>query len=116
MSEIAEDEAVEAGADSTTLLYDYFKHLTSLCVLSLGGVLALVPNARDLKPGLIMGVLAVIGFAALLSFGGTSEIVRAGFLRSRMHKSVNSCRVAAPVLLSLGIGMFVYLFARTLQS
>lgn len=116
MTEIAEDEGVEAGQDSTTLLYDYFKHLTSLCILSLGGVLALVPNARSLKPELIMGVLAVIGFAALLSFGGASEIVRARFLRRPIHKSVNSCRIIAPALLSIGIGMFVYLFARTLHS
>lgn len=114
MTEIAEDEAVAAGAEGTALLYDYFKHLTSLCVLSLGGVLALIPNAKGLKPGLIFAVLAVLGLAALISFAGTSEIVRARFLKSPLQKTVNSCRVAAPVLLSIGVGMFVYLFARTL--
>ena len=116
MTEIAEDETTEAGADGATLLYDYFKHLTSLCILSLGGVLALIPNARGLKPGLIIAVLVVLGLAALLSFAGTSEIVRARFLNSPLQKTVNMCRVAAPALLSIGVGMFVYLFARTLQS
>ena len=114
MTEI-EEERVEAG-DGETLLYDYFKHLTSLCIVSLGGVLALVPNAKGLPHGLIAGVLVVLSAAALLSFSGAAEIVRARFQRKPLGKSVNFYRVSAPVLLSVGVGMFVYLFTWTLKA
>jgi hypothetical protein len=113
MSDIDEETTLDSGGEA--LLYDYFKHLTSLCILSLGGVLALVPNAKGVKPVAIILVLVVLGLAGMLSFSGTSEIVRARFLGKPLQKSVNYCRIAAPVLLSIGVGMFVYLFTRTLQ-
>jgi hypothetical protein len=114
MTEI-DDEQVEAG-DGVTLLYDYFKHLTSLCIVSLGGVLALVSNGKDLPPKAIIAVLLVLAAAGLTSFSGAGEIVRARFQRRPLHKSLNFCRIAAPALLSVGVGMFVYLFTRTLQA
>jgi hypothetical protein len=115
MTEI-EDEIADARHDGETLLYDYFKHLTSLCIVSLGGVLALAPNAKGLPPALIIAALVVVGVAALLSFSGAGEIVRARFQRRPVHKTVDFCRVVAPVLLSIGVGMFVYLFTRTLNT
>lgn len=113
MSEI-EEELVGAG-DGETLLYDYFKHLTSLCIVSLGGVLALVSSGKKLPPNAVIAVLLVLALAGLLSFSGAGEIVRARFQRRPVHKSLNLCRIAAPVLLSVAVGMFVYLFTRTLQ-
>jgi hypothetical protein len=113
---IETDEAMEAGHDGETLLYDYFKHLTSLCIVSLGGVLALAPNAKGLPPRLIVAALVVVGVSALLSFTGAGEIARARFQRRPIHKSIDFCRIVAPVLLSIGVGMFVYLFTRTLDS
>lgn len=115
MTEVADDDPVEANADGVTLLYDFFKHLTSLCVLSLGGVLALIPNAKGAKPELIVTVLVVIGAAAVLSFSGASEIVRSRLLGKPAHRTLHFCRIAAPALLSVGLGMFVYLFMWTLK-
>ncbi len=115
MTEVADDEPVEANADGVTLLYDFFKYLSSLCVLSLGGVIALVPNAKGTRPEMIVGVIVVIGAAALLAFSGASEIVRARYHGDDLRKSVNFCRIAAPALLSVGLGMFVYLFMGTLK-
>jgi len=114
MSEIEED-LVEA-ADGETLLYDYFKHLTSLCIVSLGGVLALISSGKKLPSNSVVAVLIVLALAGLLSFSGAGEIVRARFQRRAVHKSLNFCRIAAPVLLSIGVGMFVYLFTWTLQK
>jgi len=113
MTEI-EEELAKAG-DGEALLYDYFKHLTSLCIVSLGGVLALVPYGKSLSPGAIVLVLIVLASAGLLSFSGAGEIVRARFKRKPLNSNVNFCRIGAPVLLSIGVGMFVYLFTRTLQ-
>ena len=115
MTEI-EEELVETARDAETLLYDYFKHLTSLCIVSLGGVLALVQNAKDLPRAAILAVLVVLGSAALLSFTGAGEIVRTRYRRQPLGKSIDFCRIAAPILLSVGVGMFIYLFFRTLQA
>ncbi|MBB3911785.1 hypothetical protein [Sphingomonas desiccabilis] len=108
-----EEESLDATPhDRELLLYDYFKHLTSLCVLSLGGVLALADKGT--KPVLLVAVLVVIGGAALLSFGGTSEIVRARFAQAKPSKYLNLYRIGTPTLLSIGLGMFLYIFIRTL--
>jgi hypothetical protein len=107
-----EDGPVRGGE---ALLYDYFKHLTSLCLISLGGVVALIDKAKGVSPVIQMGVLASIGLAALLSFSGASEIVRAGFHREPLSKYLNACRVSAPVLLSVGLGMFLWIFMKTLR-
>jgi len=115
MTEIDEEVvAVETG--DATLLYDYFKHLTSLCIVSLGGVLALLPNAKGFPHGLLAAVLVVLSGAALLSFSGAAEIVRTRFKGLPLGKSVDFYRITAPMLLAVGVGMFVYLFTWTLQK
>lgn len=114
MSDDAE-APVDVPHDGETLLYDYFKHLTSLCLFSLGGVLALAQNAKGVSAGLMIAVLGVIGVAALISFSGTAEIVAARFHRKPLGKHVNHYRAIAPVFLSVGVGMFLYLFTRTLN-
>ncbi|MFZ5747647.1 MAG: hypothetical protein ACOY45_08290 [Pseudomonadota bacterium] len=100
--------------DGDLLLYDYFKHLTSLCVVSLGGVLALVTGASQISSKAFIAVLVVVGTAAILAFSGASEIVSARFRRRPLNKGIDFFRFGAPVLLSVGVGMFVYMFARTL--
>lgn len=108
-----EDGQVEVSQSGEALLYDYFKHLTSLCLVSLGGVLALADRA--VRPGLLIGAIGVISLAALLSFGGAAEIVRARFERKPMSKHLGFYRNASPASLSVGLGMFLYLFGSTLK-
>lgn len=111
MTEDAEVQP-EMPNDGETMLYDYFKHLTSLCLFSLGGVLALAQNARV---GLLVAVLLVIGSAAMLSFSGASAVVEARFKGKPLSKYANAYRVGSPILLSVGLGMFLYLFTTTLK-
>jgi hypothetical protein len=110
-----DDEDGAGPKDGEALLYDYFKHLTSLCLFSLGGVLALAEKVQARNAGLLIGALAVVGGAALLSFSGAGEIVGARYKRKPLGKHLNYYRVASPVLLSTGLGMFLYLFLRTLK-
>ncbi|MAX00748.1 MAG: hypothetical protein CMN72_14125 [Sphingomonas sp.] len=115
ISEDGEGPLAPHGNAADALLYDYFKYLTSLCVLSLGGVLALsekVPAAGRGKE-LLIGAVIVIGCSALLSFSGTGELVRER-APDAPRRSLNFYRVTAPFLLCFGVGMFVYLFIRTL--
>ena len=110
-----EEDEVPGAGDGETLLYDFFKHLTSLSLLSLGGVLALSDKLSGRAATLLIGALGIIGVALIFSFTGSSQIVEARFKGRPLHKSIEICRIAAPILLSLGLGMFLYLFVKTLK-
>ena len=110
---IEEDE--KAPAEGETLLYDYFKHLTSLCLLSLGGVLALAEKVQGRSSTLVIAALAVIGLAALISFSAAGEIVDARYKGKPLAKHLDLYRFASPALLSIGLGMFLYIFLGTMK-
>lgn len=101
-------------ADGATFLYDFFKHLTSLSVLTLGGVLAISTgaDANGTSRASMIAVVVLVGIAALLAFSGTSEIVRQKTTGEIRDKSLAFYRVGAPMALSLGVGGFLYVFLK----
>ena len=118
---MSDDESVVTAPalpdDRDMLLYDHFKHLTTLALLTLGGVLTLFQSAdrTDIKPAMIITVLVIISAAGIAAFSGASEIVRARYTRTAHHKALEVCRVAAPLLLSLGVGMVLMMFVDSLS-
>jgi hypothetical protein len=116
MNEAEDNHSPSDPRDRETLLYDYFKHLTSLALLTLGGILALSQAAdkQDVKPAMVIIVLGITALSAVVAFGGTSEIVRARYLGDATDKRLNLCRVTAPGLLALAVGMFLFMFADSL--
>lgn len=118
MSDEDESDLLASQAPHRTgdlVLYDYFKHLTTLSLLVLGGILTLSQTERgaELKlPGVLI-VVAVVTLAGVLSFSGSSEIARAHF-HGDAPKRIDLYRKAAPVILSLGVGMFLFLFRKAL--
>ncbi|RYD59885.1 MAG: hypothetical protein EOP60_00940 [Sphingomonadales bacterium] len=109
------DEDERPSHEGTAMLYDYFKHLTSLCLFSLGGVLALADKVQGRSTMLLIGALSVIGASALISFTAAGEIVDARYKGKPLAKHLNFYRMASPVLLSLGLGMFLYIFVGTMK-
>lgn len=97
------------------LLYDYFKHLTTLSLLVLGGILTLAQTkgGSEMKlPGVLI-VVGVVTLAGVISFSGSGEIARAHF-HGETPKRVDLYRKAAPAVLSVGVGMFLFLFRKAL--
>ena len=91
-------------------LYDYFKYLTSLALLTLGGVLTLSDTTEDrFSRYALTAVLILVTASGALSFSGVGEIVR-GRRTGTPYKHIEFMRRAAPALLALGIGVFVYIF------
>ena len=113
---IEDDRDALAGQSGSAIRYDYYKYLTSLCIFSLGGVLALADRVPEEGRGkeLLIGALVVISFAAVLSFSGVGEFVRAASEGSAPRKSSLKWAAIAPVALSVGLGMFIYLFVKSL--
>ena len=102
--------------DAAYLTYDYLKHLTSLSILVLGGVLIVAKDLdpSDVKPASILVALALIGGGGVCSFSGSSEIVRAKSSRTEPGKFLSFWVKAAPVLLAVGTGYFLAIFADSL--
>jgi len=104
---------VPAVHDGAAYLYDYFKHLTSLSILTLGGVLAI--SQQEGAAPTAAKMYAVVGFVALAAvsaFSGTGAIVRqqsAGKVPGRWFNP-NFYRIVSPIALSLGVGMFLALY------
>jgi hypothetical protein len=99
------------------ILYDYFKHLTTLSLLVLGGILTLAQTDRgsELKLAGILTVVGVVALAGLVSFSGSGEIARAHF-QGDEPKRVDLYRKAAPMILLFGVGMFLFLFQKVLHK
>ena len=102
--------------DGDLLQYDFFKHLTSLSILALGGVLVLAKEANqaDVKPEMIIVVLVLISAAGICAFSGAGEIVRARQSKAEPLRSLKFYKAASPSLLALGVGMFLTLYADSL--
>jgi hypothetical protein len=104
--------------DGSAYLYDYFKHLTSLSILTLGGVLAISTGAgaEGAEKGPMIAVIVLVGFAALMAFSGTSEIVRQKATGETKGKWLTFYRTGAPIALSFGVGAFLYLFLKGIPA
>lgn len=99
------------------VLYDYFKHLTTLSLLILGGILTLSQTAQgaEMKLRTVLMVVAVVTLAGVVSFSACGEIARAHF-HGEAPKRVDLYRKVAPVILMLGVGMFLFLFGKALGN
>lgn len=104
-------------SDGDLLLYDYFKHLTSLCVLALGGILLVVQDIdpENLQRFKVFAVFGLVSAAGVGAFHGASEIVRARSKHERPRKVVYRMRALAPMLLAGGVGVFLSLFIDALE-
>lgn len=112
-----EHEIVPIGHDGELLLYDFFKHLTSLSILVLGGVLLVTQAAapQDVKSWVIIAVLVLVSASGILAFSGSSEIARARSTQTPVRASIQFSRKGAPTLLALGVGMFLSMFVDSLN-
>ena len=116
MSDDVEGSKVSAAPktdDGATFLYDYFKHLTSLSILTLGGVLAISQREGAAPAAAKMyAVVGLVALAAIFAFSGTGAIVRQQSTGKVPGKwfNPNFYRIVAPAALSLGVGMFLALY------
>lgn len=115
-----EDDTLPAPGrdqDRDLLLYDFFKHLTSLALLTLGGVLIVIQDVdpKDVKPFMVVTDIVLISLSGILAFSGSSEIARARYTGTAPTRSLELSRRAAPALLALGAGMFLSMFVDSLS-
>jgi hypothetical protein len=109
-----EDNAANTH-DGEFMLYDHYKHVTSLCLFSLAGGVALADKAEGRWAVMLVIALVLIGTAALFSFTSSGLIVQARLdgKPSNQHRSIAG--KLPGILLAVGIGMLLYIFTRSLK-
>ena len=104
------------GREPERLLYDWFKHLTSLSLLTLGGVLSL-SQAGEIaidRNQLTIGLLFVAA-GGVLAFHGAEVLVAAHVDGKPLPRRVGWMRRASAFALAIGLGMFLGLFLNMLD-
>jgi hypothetical protein len=109
--------AVSLENDGELLQYDFCKHLTSLAILVLGGVLIVAKDfdPADVKPTAILIAMALVALGGVCAFGSSSEIVRARSRGTKPKKSQKLFMQAGAGFLATGTGYFMALFADSLM-
>jgi hypothetical protein len=111
------DEGKPLGSDADAMLYDWFKHLTSLSLITLGGVLSLsqVADAKDIKPATLAVVLVLVSVAGIMAFSAADQIVLSRVKGQPLPAQVKWMQRAIPAVLGMGLGAFVYVFVRAIN-
>lgn len=110
------DEEEPHTADGVGMLYDHFKHVTSLCLFSLAGGVALADKAHGRWAIMLVVALIMIGLAATISFAATGQIVTARLAGKTAIPNLHFSRTAPGVLLPMALGILVYIFVRSMPG
>ncbi|HEX9963441.1 MAG TPA: hypothetical protein VGB04_00475 [Allosphingosinicella sp.] len=110
-----EDEGLalrHAARDGDEYLYDFFKYMTSVSLLTLGGVLTVAQMAGpgELKQHTLLMIMAPVAASTLMAFSGASEMVRAKTARQEVSKTTHRLAKIAPAPFLIGVGAFIALF------
>ena len=109
MSEDAVSAEPDPSNDKEILLYDYSKHLLSLALLGLGGIVSLSQSPLGQKiPGkqvtLMLAFLAISGFCSLTC---SANILRARRRDQPIGRGAWNYSQLAMMFLGMGVGGFV---------
>jgi hypothetical protein len=117
---MSDDEIVVAEpGDSLARVYDYFKHLTTVSLITIGGIFGLIQgDGPKLKPVLALLILGVIGLAGGISMLCTSVVTAIelrGAVTDKMRRDLARIQLFVTSLLMFGIGIFVSAFSSILK-
>ncbi len=116
---MVEDEQAESLDNPYPRAYDFFKHLTGVSLISLGGIIGLLggqgPDVPKAKLIVLMGFIGVSGAVSLFT---AATIVSASDLGDRKQVSTKSVRLSMGIAvwsLALGLGAAIQAFATVLM-
>ena len=110
-----DEESASNNRDGELLLYDHYKHVTSLCLFSLAGGVALADKAQGRWAVMLVIALVLIGTAAMVSFTVSGQIVESRLSGRTISQHRSFSGKLPGLLLSVGIGMLLYIFTRSLK-
>ncbi len=112
------EEVIRASSSksATLLLYDWFKHITTLSLITLAGLLSILQAGdSNVRPGGLAGIVIAIALAGIIGFDGQSRIIKAELSGTPLPKMLDWFRRVAVGSYSIGTGMFLVLFVESVQ-
>ena len=113
-----EQPGIPVPQDSEALLYDWFKHLTSLSLLTLGGILSISQLVVEggFKKHTIMVLLIAVGLSGVIGFSGAESIVQARTSGTPLPKKLHVMRKIGTAAFGMGVGAFLYIFTKAVYK
>ena len=108
MSETANEKSTVSGEDR---LYDFFKHLTTLSLLTLGGILT-IGNSADVEIDVVplMVVVRLVAIGGIGAYSGMLQIVESSLSQEKRPKRLAFYKGAATLGFGMGTGAFLSIF------
>ena len=113
-----DEEAQLSGELPFARAYDYFKHMTGVSLISIGGVFALIDGQTKIERAKLLAILAAIGIAGVISLYQASALASLEskpMPREKLAKQVRYSQLAAMVFLMVGLGAFTQSFMGALK-
>lgn len=114
---IDEDESEDAALPFSRA-YDFFKHMTGITLVSIGGVFALTDNSTArLDTKSVVAVLAALGLSGVTCLLMTNTLATLEVKPEPVEKTARVVRIGlftATFFLAVGLGAFVPSFASAL--
>ena len=112
-----DENQTPTGREPERLLYDWFKHLTSLSLLAIGGALSLSQAGGAKVDPVPLGIIVIaLGVAGACSFSGADQFVRAAAEGRPVPRTARLLQRAAPGFLGMGVGAFMAVFIGSLNG
>ena len=100
---------------ATLLLYDWFKHMTTLSLVTLGGLLSILQAGKaDVRPGFLEAIIVLIAIGGIIGFDGQSRILKAELANRPLPNMLKWFRSLAVWSYGLGVGLFLSLFVESI--
>ncbi len=118
---MSEDDLVTASErDPLARIYDFFKHLMTLSLFSIGGVFGLIggKNGDNITTPMILLIVGLFGLAAWTGLSGLTTITSVELKQepvdAKLLKKLLMHQTAGMTLLSIAVGAFLYAFLKVL--
>ena len=110
--EIITPEAPAAGPPAVNphlLAYDFFKHMTNLSMITLGGMVTLFGSvfANTQSRGEMLLPMALTALAGIAAFAGQIEMVEWGYRGGKPRRIAATARWLTPGFYGAGVGAFL---------
>lgn len=106
----------DTANDKEILLYDYSKHLLSLTLLGIGGIISIAQSPQGQKiPGMIVALLiGLLAISGLFSLSCSAAILRARQHDQAVSRAAWLYSRAGMMFLGLGVGGFLTMWIEVL--
>ncbi len=117
MSEDTDLKLLESAKDDVALLeYDYLKHLSTLSLVTLGGVLTLTQDKATISSGNVILVVVMIALAGTSALAGIDMIISAKSKGKALGWTYRFTRLLAMAAFGLGVGVFLNMFLDIIKT